>query len=132
MIGVNLVIDSQSDLESIPTILSYYYILSDYRYYNLGKRMYDAYRQSYGRRALDQKNPAAKLLLETMERKKSNLAVSVDVTKSKDFLAIIDAVGPFVCLIKAIFRSSEVSSYYSHQFSKSRRISISLKISNLV
>ncbi|GAV98940.1 orotidine 5 -phosphate decarboxylase [Lentinula edodes] len=35
-----------------------------------------------------------------MERKKSNLAVSVDVTKSKDFLAIIDAVGPFVCLVK--------------------------------
>lgn len=35
-----------------------------------------------------------------MERKKSNLAVSVDVTKSKDFLAIVDAVGPFVCLIK--------------------------------
>jgi len=35
-----------------------------------------------------------------MEKKKSNLAVSVDVTKSKDFLAIIDAVGPYVCLVK--------------------------------
>ncbi|KAG5648969.1 dihydroorotate dehydrogenase [Asterophora parasitica] len=30
-----------------------------------------------------------------MERKQSNLAVSVDVTKTKDFLAIIDVVGPF-------------------------------------
>ncbi|KAI3612298.1 orotidine-5-monophosphate decarboxylase [Moniliophthora roreri] len=51
--------------------------------------------QSYGQRADKHPNPAAKLLLQTMERKKSNLAVSVDVTKSKDFLDIIDAVGPF-------------------------------------
>ncbi|KAJ4478251.1 orotidine-5'-monophosphate decarboxylase [Lentinula aciculospora] len=57
-------------------------------------------RQTYGQRIHNHNNPAAKLLLETMERKKTNLAVSVDVTKSKDFLAIIDAVGPFVCLIK--------------------------------
>ncbi|KAH8830451.1 Orotidine 5'-phosphate decarboxylase domain-containing protein [Flagelloscypha sp. PMI_526] len=35
-----------------------------------------------------------------MERKRSNLAVSVDVSKSADFLAIIEAVGPLVCLIK--------------------------------
>ncbi|TFK75809.1 Orotidine 5'-phosphate decarboxylase [Pluteus cervinus] len=56
--------------------------------------------QSYGQRAQNFTNPAAKLLLETMERKKSNLAVSVDVTKTKDFLSIIDTVGPFVCLIK--------------------------------
>ncbi|KAJ3921511.1 orotidine-5'-monophosphate decarboxylase [Lentinula edodes] len=55
-------------------------------------------RQTYGQRIQNHTNPAAKSLLETMERKKSNLAVSVDVTKSKDFLAIIDAVGPFVCL----------------------------------
>lgn len=65
------------------------------------------YQKSYGQRALKQTNPTAKLLLETMERKKSNLAVSVDVTKTKDFLAIVDVVGPFVCLIKAIFLSSE-------------------------
>ncbi|RDB22768.1 Orotidine 5'-phosphate decarboxylase [Hypsizygus marmoreus] len=58
------------------------------------------YQQSYAQRALKQTNSTAKLLLETMERKKSNLAVSVDVTKTKDFLAIIDVVGPFVCLIK--------------------------------
>jgi orotidine-5'-phosphate decarboxylase len=77
--------------------------------------MYDAHKKSYGHRALEQKNPAAKLLLETMERKKSNLAVSVDVTRTKDFLAIIDVVGPFVCLIKAIFRSSEGSVSYSHR-----------------
>ncbi|THV08430.1 orotidine-5'-monophosphate decarboxylase, partial [Dendrothele bispora CBS 962.96] len=56
--------------------------------------------QTYGQRALKHSNPAAKLLLETMERKKSNLAISVDVTESKDFLSIIDSVGPFVCLVK--------------------------------
>lgn len=58
--------------------------------------------RTYAERALRQSNPAARLLLETIERKKSNLAVSVDVTKSADFLNIIDAVGPYVCLIKAI------------------------------
>ena len=57
---------------------------------------------TYAQRAAKHRNPAAKLLLETIERKKSNLAVSVDVTKSEDFLAIIDAVGPLVCLIKVL------------------------------
>ncbi|KAJ7180219.1 Orotidine 5'-phosphate decarboxylase [Mycena crocata] len=56
--------------------------------------------QTYAQRAQHHKNPAARLLLETMDRKKTNLAVSVDVTSAKDFLAIIDVVGPFVCLIK--------------------------------
>ncbi|KAJ6628743.1 orotidine-5'-monophosphate decarboxylase [Mycena sp. CBHHK59/15] len=56
--------------------------------------------QTYTHRARHHKNPAARLLLETIERKKSNLAVSVDVASAKDFLAIIDVVGPFVCLIK--------------------------------
>jgi len=60
-----------------------------------------AHLKSYGQRALKQTNPTAILLLETMERKKTNLAVSVDVTTSVDFLTIVDAVGPFVCLIKA-------------------------------
>ncbi|KAF8897635.1 Orotidine 5'-phosphate decarboxylase [Infundibulicybe gibba] len=58
--------------------------------------------KSYAQRAKNHANPAAKLLLETMERKRTNLAVSVDVTKSDEFLAIIDRVGPFVCLIKAL------------------------------
>ncbi|KAJ7047247.1 Orotidine 5'-phosphate decarboxylase [Mycena alexandri] len=56
--------------------------------------------RTYAQRALHHKNPAAKLLLETIERKQSNLAVSVDVASPKDFLAIIDVVGPFVCLVK--------------------------------
>ncbi|KAJ7904638.1 humps family-domain-containing protein [Mycena olivaceomarginata] len=60
----------------------------------------EPYRRTYAQRALHHKNPAAKLLLETIERKQSNLAVSVDVASAKDFLAIIDVVGPFVCLVK--------------------------------
>ncbi|KAJ7228539.1 humps family-domain-containing protein, partial [Mycena pura] len=56
--------------------------------------------RTYAERAHHHKNPAAKLLLETIERKQSNLAVSVDVASANDFLKIIDVVGPFVCLIK--------------------------------
>ncbi|KAF9008971.1 Orotidine 5'-phosphate decarboxylase, partial [Cyathus striatus] len=57
-------------------------------------------RLTYAQRASRHENPAAKALLDTIERKKSNLAVSVDVTKSADFLTVIDAVGPYVCLVK--------------------------------
>ncbi|KAF8974463.1 humps family-domain-containing protein [Flammula alnicola] len=56
--------------------------------------------QTYGTRALNFTNPTAKAILQTMERKKTNLAVSVDVTNPDDLLAIIDAVGPYVCMIK--------------------------------
>ncbi|KDQ64614.1 hypothetical protein JAAARDRAFT_145552 [Jaapia argillacea MUCL 33604] len=54
--------------------------------------------KTYAERSRNHPNPAAKLLLETIERKQTNLSVSVDVTNRKDFLAIIDVVGPFVCL----------------------------------
>ena len=56
---------------------------------------------SYGARADRHTNVAAKALLQTMERKKSNLCVSVDVSKKDNFLKVIDAVGPYACLIKA-------------------------------
>lgn len=55
---------------------------------------------SYGERAKRHSNPAARILLETIERKKTNLCVSVDVTTSSEFLKVIDVVGPYVCLIK--------------------------------
>jgi orotidine-5'-phosphate decarboxylase len=58
------------------------------------------YKRSYGERAIKFTNPTAKLILDTMERKKTNLAVSVDVTKTHDLLAIINVVSPYVCLIK--------------------------------
>ena len=58
--------------------------------------------RSYSERSLNFTNPTAKLILETMERKKSNLAVSVDVTDKHDLLAIIEAVAPYVCMIKVL------------------------------
>ncbi|KAH9899936.1 Orotidine 5'-phosphate decarboxylase [Cubamyces lactineus] len=57
-------------------------------------------KQTYSQRAANHTNPAAKALLETIERKRSNLCVSVDVTKKADFLRIIDVVGPYICLVK--------------------------------
>jgi len=65
-----------------------------------GPKAMAVYLNTYADRAKNHKNPAAKLLLETIEKKQSNLCVSVDVTSSKDFLSIIDAVGPYVSLIK--------------------------------
>ena len=85
---------------------------------------------TYGQRAARHSNPAAKLLLETMERKKSNLAVSVDVTSSSDFYRIVEVVGPYVCLVKAtpspallILRSLNLDS---------RHTSISSRLLNLL
>ena len=60
-----------------------------------------ATKATYGERAARHNNPAAKALLSTMQRKQTNLCVSVDVTTKAAFLAVVDAVGPFVCLIKA-------------------------------
>lgn len=55
---------------------------------------------TYGERAARHSNPAAKALLETIERKKSNLCVSVDVSRKDNFLSVINAVGPYACLVK--------------------------------
>ena len=68
--------------------------------------------QTYAQRAAKHANPAARALLETIERKKSNLCVSVDVTSPDEFLKIIDTVGPYVCLIK-VRRFSVVVSVHS-------------------
>jgi Orotidine 5'-phosphate decarboxylase / HUMPS family len=91
-----------------------------------------AYLNTYADRSKTQVNPAAKELLETIERKQSNLCVSVDVTLSKDFLAIVDAVGPYISLIKA--------SHHRHNFGiidkcsdniEARPISISSRTSSI-
>ena len=68
--------------------------------------------KTYGDRAEHAINPTAKLLLHIIERKKTNLAVSVDVTISIDFLSIIEAVGPYVCLIKARASNEFVETYF--------------------
>lgn len=55
---------------------------------------------SYAERSRFHDNPAAKRLLEVMERKKSNLCVSVDVTTSKDLLEVVRRVGASCCMVK--------------------------------
>jgi hypothetical protein len=64
--------------------------------------MHPPLRQSYSQQAAQFANPAARQLLKIMVKKNPNLAVSVDVMNTKDFLQVIDVVGPFVCLIKAL------------------------------
>jgi hypothetical protein len=54
--------------------------------------------QSYASRIGNfSKNEAARTLLETMERKKTNLCVSVDVIKKKDLLDVVRAVSGESC-----------------------------------
>lgn len=55
---------------------------------------------TYAARAKVHQNPLARELLELMERKQTNLAVSVDLTKSEDLLRIVDEAGPYVCIVK--------------------------------
>lgn len=45
-------------------------------------------------------SPLAKKLLATVIQKKSNLALSADVTSSKELLAIANELGPYICLLK--------------------------------
>ena len=42
----------------------------------------------------------AKRLLELMDRKKTNLCVSVDVTTTAEVLEIVKAAGPSICMVK--------------------------------
>ncbi|CAG8560335.1 2669_t:CDS:2 [Ambispora leptoticha] len=45
-------------------------------------------------------NKVARKLLETIEQKKTNLCVAVDLTKKRQILEVVEKVGPYVCLIK--------------------------------
>ena len=56
--------------------------------------------KTYGARAVLHPNPTAKRLLEIMERKKTNLCVSIDVTTTKEVLEIVRRVGSSICMIK--------------------------------
>jgi hypothetical protein len=64
------------------------------------KMVHSATTQTYAARAASHSNPAAKRLLELMDRKKTNLCVSVDVTTAQEVLDIVKAVGPSVCMVK--------------------------------
>lgn len=55
---------------------------------------------SYEQRATYCSNPTAKKLLLLMAQKKTNLSVSLDVVRKADFLALADALGPEICVLK--------------------------------
>ncbi|MBN3300949.1 UMPS synthase, partial [Amia calva] len=56
---------------------------------------------SYGARAeLPGVHPMAARLLKLMEKKKSNLCLSADMTDSKELLQVADALGPLICVLK--------------------------------
>jgi orotidine-5'-phosphate decarboxylase len=56
--------------------------------------------QTYSQRAEAHPSPVAQRLLRLMDTKKTNLCASVDVTNTKDFLSLIDKLGPYICLVK--------------------------------
>lgn len=58
------------------------------------------HQRSYGQRARRHPHPLARRLLQIMDRKRTNLAVSVDVTKKADLLRIVEAVADLVCIVK--------------------------------
>jgi hypothetical protein len=69
------------------------------------KMLHSVTTQTYAERASSQANPAAKRLLQLMDRKQTNLCVSVDVTTTKEVLEIVKAVGPSVCMVKVSYHS---------------------------
>lgn len=57
-------------------------------------------KRTYSERAAVHPSAVAKDLLLLIERKSTNLCVSVDVTTKKSLLRIVDAAGPYCCCIK--------------------------------
>lgn len=55
---------------------------------------------SYTDRIPFHSNVAAKQLLALMDKKQTNLCVSVDVTKSADVLEVVRRVGKSCCMVK--------------------------------
>lgn len=55
---------------------------------------------TYAERAQDCRNPIAASLFHLMEKKQSNLAVAVDVTRQEELLHLADLLGPSICILK--------------------------------
>ncbi|KAI8802742.1 Orotidine 5'-phosphate decarboxylase domain-containing protein [Cladochytrium replicatum] len=57
-------------------------------------------KRSYLERVAFHQNPTARRLLEIMDRKKTNLAVSADVRTKQELLDIADGTGHYICVLK--------------------------------
>lgn len=62
--------------------------------------MPDITTRPYSARVALHPNPTAKRLLGIMEKKQSNLCVSVDVTTAEEVLEVVRRVGASVCMVK--------------------------------
>lgn len=56
--------------------------------------------RSYKERAAHCKSPLAKRLLQLLDDKQTNLALSADVTKAEELLKLADALGSEICVLK--------------------------------
>ncbi|KAJ2005824.1 orotidine 5'-phosphate decarboxylase [Coemansia thaxteri] len=56
--------------------------------------------KTYAERGREHAHPLCRELFATMERKQSNLAVAADVSTKAELLALADAVGPYICVLK--------------------------------
>lgn len=63
----------------------------------------------YAERIKYHSNPSAIKLLEIMERKKTNLCVSVDVITAEEILTVVRRVGASCCMVKVSAVMSERS-----------------------
>lgn len=56
--------------------------------------------KTYASRISLHTNPTAQRILTIMDRKRTNLCVSVDVTKAAEVLEVVRRVGASVCMVK--------------------------------
>lgn len=66
----------------------------------LGEMSHTPQRKSFSQRIVFCKSVLSKKLLALMEEKKSNLALSADVTSGQELLALANHIGPEICIFK--------------------------------
>jgi uridine monophosphate synthetase len=71
-------------------------------------------RMTYSQRAEQSRNPLSKQLLQLIEHKRTNLALSADVTQCDQLLVIADKIGPEICVLKT---HVDILSDFTPQFS---------------